>query len=68
VHLAAIGHPTVGDATYGGKRDRIPLDRPFLHAAVLGFTHPVTGAPARFESALPPQLEAVLAGLGARAD
>ena len=32
VHLAAIGHPVVGDATYGGRRDSIALSRPFLHA------------------------------------
>jgi 23S rRNA pseudouridine1911/1915/1917 synthase len=63
VHLAAIGHPVVGDGTYGGKRDRIALDRPFLHAAVLGFAHPATGEHVRFEEPLPPELMAVLARL-----
>jgi 23S rRNA pseudouridine1911/1915/1917 synthase len=66
-HLAAIGHPVVGDARYrGGAATRPALDpgRPFLHAAVLGFRHPATGAPVRFESPLPPDLDAVLAVLG----
>ena len=63
VHLAAIGHPVVGDGTYGGKRDRIALDRPFLHAAVLGFEHPATGEHVRFEEPLPPELITVLARL-----
>jgi 23S rRNA pseudouridine1911/1915/1917 synthase len=60
VHLSAIGHPVVGDATYGGVRDGIDLHRPFLHAVVLGFVHPVTGESLRFEEPLPPDLTAVL--------
>src|SRR5882762_6411237 len=48
VHLSAIGHPIVGDALYGGVHRRVPgdlravshLERPFLHAARLAFTHP----------------------------
>lgn len=60
VHLSAIGHPVVGDATYGGVRDSIDLHRPFLHAAVLGFVHPVTGEALRFEEPLPAELTAVL--------
>jgi 23S rRNA pseudouridine1911/1915/1917 synthase len=64
VHLSAIGHPVVGDATYGGSRPGIRLDRPFLHAAHLAFDHPVTGARLTFDDALPPELEAVLAALG----
>ena len=63
VHLSAIGHPVVGDATYGGSRPGIRLDRPFLHAAHLAFDHPVTGARLTFDDALPPELEAVLARL-----
>src|SRR5213079_2627211 len=43
VHLSAIGHPVVGDATYGGAREAIRLDRPFLHAAELAFDQPATG-------------------------
>jgi 23S rRNA pseudouridine1911/1915/1917 synthase len=60
VHLAAIGHPVVGDGTYGGSRDQIALGRPFLHAATLGFDHPATGERVRFEEPLPPELRAVL--------
>jgi 23S rRNA pseudouridine1911/1915/1917 synthase len=60
VHLAAIGHPVVGDGTYGGSRDQIPLGRPFLHAATLGFEHPVSGEHVRFEEPLPAELRAVL--------
>jgi len=60
VHLAAIGHPVVGDGTYGGARDSLVLDRPFLHAASLAFDHPVTRAHLQFEEPLPPELQAVL--------
>lgn len=63
VHLSAIGHPVVGDATYGGSRVSITLDRPFLHAAHLAFDHPVTGERLAFDDPLPPELEAVLAHL-----
>ena len=68
VHLSAIGHPVVGDATYGGAHRRtlpnlravLRLERPFLHAARLAFTHPADGRRVEFESALPPDLQAVL--------
>jgi 23S rRNA pseudouridine1911/1915/1917 synthase len=60
VHLAAIGHPVVGDGSYGGRRDPIALARPFLHAAYLGFAHPATGADAAFDEPLPPDLLTVL--------
>jgi 23S rRNA pseudouridine1911/1915/1917 synthase len=63
VHVSAIGHPIVGDATYGGSRVSIKLDRPFLHAAHLGFDHPVTGERIVFDDPLPAALEAVLAHL-----
>jgi len=63
VHLGAVGHPVVGDATYGGQRPGLRLDRPFLHAARLGFTHPVTGAALEFTEPLPPELAEVLARL-----
>jgi 23S rRNA pseudouridine1911/1915/1917 synthase len=59
VHLAAVGHPVVGDDRYGGRR-LLGLDRPFLHAAELAFTHPATGEQVRFSSPLPPDLQAVL--------
>ena len=51
VHLAAIGHPVVGDGAYGGRRPGIDLDRPFLHAEHLAFAHPVTGEPLEFADA-----------------
>ncbi|HEV2309784.1 MAG TPA: hypothetical protein VGU73_04640, partial [Acidimicrobiia bacterium] len=58
VHLAAIGHPVVGDAAYGAAGG--PLGRPFLHAYALAFTHPGTGERLRFEAALPEDLRGVL--------
>lgn len=63
VHLAAAGHPVVGDGAYGGIRSGVFSPRPFLHAAALGFSHPVTGQPMSFESPLPQDLLDVLADL-----
>ena len=68
VHLSAIGHPIVGDATYGGVHRRVPhdlrpvmrLERPFLHAMRLSFTHPSDGRRVDFDSPLPPDLESVV--------
>ena len=68
VHLSAIGHPIVGDGTYGGVRRQMPahlrpverLERPFLHAARLAFTHPRDGRRLEFEAPLPPELQSVL--------
>jgi 23S rRNA pseudouridine1911/1915/1917 synthase len=60
VHLAAIGHPVVGDAPYQGARASLPLDRPFLHATALSFPHPVSRDPLHFEEPLPPDLAAAL--------
>jgi 23S rRNA pseudouridine1911/1915/1917 synthase len=67
VHLAAVGHPVVGDGTYGGRRDSIALTRPFLHAGHLAFVHPARGAPMSFDEPLPEDLAAVLAALDASA-
>jgi 23S rRNA pseudouridine1911/1915/1917 synthase len=66
VHLQAIGHPVVGDGAYGGARDGIEIDRPFLHAGGLAFTHPVSGVPVEVEEPLPPDLVAVLGSLTPR--
>jgi 23S rRNA pseudouridine1911/1915/1917 synthase len=69
VHLASIGHPLIGDPTYGHRRG-VPrgsvapapaafiarFQRQALHAALLGFRHPVTGEVLRFESRMPPDL------------
>jgi 23S rRNA pseudouridine1911/1915/1917 synthase len=49
VQLAALGHPIAGDLEHGGRRER----RLWLHATRLGFVHPTTGRPARFESPPP---------------
>jgi 23S rRNA pseudouridine1911/1915/1917 synthase len=58
VHLASIGHPVLGDATYGDAAARDPaLPRPMLHAAVLGFAHPVTGEHVEYRAPLPPDME-----------
>jgi 23S rRNA pseudouridine1911/1915/1917 synthase len=74
VHMAHIGHPVVGDATYGGGREnsvRDPhakqkiraLGRHFLHSAHLAFTHPRTGERLEFISPLPTELAGFLKGL-----
>lgn len=63
VHLAAIGHPVVGDGTYGGIRHGIASPRPFLHAAELSFVHPTTSEALSFTSPLPDDLAAVEAQL-----
>lgn len=63
VHLAAIGHPVVGDGTYGGIRHGITTPRPFLHAAQLVFVHPGSGKSMSFTSPLPDDLAAVEAQL-----
>ncbi len=68
VHLSAIGHPIVGDPTYGGKKRHPPahlrllqrLERPFLHASRLLFTHPNDGTPVDLSCELPEDLQAVI--------
>ena len=64
VHLAAIGHPVVGDRAYTRRADPVRMRRIFLHAARIGFTHPITGAEIIVESPLPEDLAAALADLG----
>lgn len=70
VHLASIGHPVVGDDSYGGGGGRrlvsLPPKRHFLHAAWLAFRHPVTGAPVELRSPLPPDLRAALTAAAGR--
>ena len=63
VHLASIDHPVVGDDRYGGRRGRLPVPRPMLHAERLSIDHPTTGLRLTVESPLPPDFEAVLARL-----
>jgi 23S rRNA pseudouridine1911/1915/1917 synthase len=64
VHLASIGHPILGDRTYGGGGDdarRLGLERPFLHASRLSFEHPITGTRIEIEDPLPDVLRRALA-------
>jgi 23S rRNA pseudouridine1911/1915/1917 synthase len=68
VHLSAIGHPVVGDSLYGGVHRRVSgdiravqrLERPFLHAARLAFTHPTEHKRMQFIAPLPADLERIL--------
>src|SRR6202167_60247 len=66
VHVAAMGHPVVGDTMYGaprqarGKNAVIVLQRNFLHAAELEFRHPRTGETVALKSALPEELREFL--------
>ncbi|MBO9412835.1 MULTISPECIES: RluA family pseudouridine synthase [unclassified Ruegeria] len=73
VHMAHVGHGLVGDPVYGGKRklaakafsaETAELVRAFprqaLHAAVLGFEHPVSGENLRFEADLPADMEILI--------
>ncbi|MXU65249.1 RluA family pseudouridine synthase [Oceanomicrobium pacificus] len=76
VHMAYAGHALLGDQTYGGRR-RMPVrafdgavrsrieafPRQALHAATLGFTHPVSGTDMRFETAPPADFAALLQDL-----
>ncbi len=76
VHMAHVGHSLIGDQTYGGRR-KLParalgaeavaalegFSRQALHAAALGFDHPVSGERLEFESPLPPDFSALTAVL-----
>uniref|UniRef100_UPI00404856F6 RluA family pseudouridine synthase n=1 Tax=Yoonia sp. TaxID=2212373 RepID=UPI00404856F6 len=77
VHMAHCGHALIGDPTYGGKRKMSPkavgeagvvaiahFPRQALHAATLGFTHPVTGDVMQFEADLPDDMVELLGTLG----
>jgi 23S rRNA pseudouridine1911/1915/1917 synthase len=64
VHMAAITHPVVGDARYGGARPELPAPRPFLHAGRLAFDHPRSGERVELRSPLPEDLEEVHARVG----
>ncbi|WP_240789931.1 RluA family pseudouridine synthase [Roseomonas sp. HF4] len=74
VHMAHLGHPLVGDPVYlrrtpaaarglpeATRTGLLAFPRQALHAATLGFNHPVTGAPLSFESPLPADLRALVA-------
>ncbi len=53
VHMAYKGHPVAGDDVYGGKNNTFGLEGQCLHAAKLGFIHPVTGEYMEFSADLP---------------
>jgi 23S rRNA pseudouridine1911/1915/1917 synthase len=76
VHMAHAGHGLVGDPTYGGRRKLPPkalsagahaavaaFNRQALHAAVLGFEHPVSGEMMRFEAPLPDDMATMIQAL-----
>ncbi len=78
VHLASIGHPVIGDRTYGAgfatKAAKLPdpargvaadFARQALHAWLLGFEHPETGEEMRFESPLPDDMDLLMRALKA---
>ncbi|MBL0215903.1 MAG: RluA family pseudouridine synthase [Myxococcales bacterium] len=66
VHLAGLGHPVLGDHQHGGETSRTFVPRAprlALHAAVLGFVHPITRERVRFEAPLPDELARWIARL-----
>lgn len=64
VQLAHHGHPLLGERKYHPERPRAQgKERIFLHAATLGFDHPLTREPMRFEAGLPPDLRRWVAAL-----
>lgn len=68
VHFSALGHPLVGDTTYGADpvlAEKLGLTRQWLHAYRLQFVHPGTGRSVTFESEYPTDLETALARLRA---
>lgn len=64
IHLAELGAPVLGDRLYG-QRGELGARRLALHAAVLGFVHPITGRKQRFELPLPDDLERLRRDLSA---
>jgi 23S rRNA pseudouridine1911/1915/1917 synthase len=70
VHMASIGTPLVGDQTYGRTRkshrallDTLDFKRQALHAAHLGFVHPITSETLGFESKIPDDMQALFTNL-----
>ena len=69
VHMASIGHPLLGDPVYGGGKTHRALlaelgfSRQALHAARLGFVHPVTSQTLSFESSMPADMQALLSNI-----
>jgi 23S rRNA pseudouridine1911/1915/1917 synthase len=66
LHLAALGHPVLGDAVYRPRfqpRSKARFHRQALHAQTLGFVHPFTGEVVHVEAPIPPDLEGLLTEL-----
>ena len=63
VHLAASGHPIVGDSVYGRRKVKTRCPRLFLHADRLAFMHPHTQTRVEFSSSLPQDLGDFLRGI-----
>ena len=70
VHMASIGHPLLGDPAYGRARGehvallkRLNFQRQALHAAHLGFTHPITSVALALESNIPPDMQELFSEL-----
>lgn len=63
VHMASIGHPLLGDELYSNNKSNFSLEGQALHARVLGFIHPTTGAYVEFEAPLPAYYEELLTKL-----
>jgi len=64
VHMASLGHPVVGDRTYGGHlRPPVELEGLALHAASLAFLHPATQALHEFTASIPARIDALLCHL-----
>ena len=64
VHMASLGHPLLGDFTYGAPSPEKGLEGQCLHARCLQFIHPRSGAAIRLESEMPPYFRDVLGKLG----
>jgi 23S rRNA pseudouridine1911/1915/1917 synthase len=60
VHLSAIGHPILGDRSYGGSRGTLPAPRQMLHASELTFVHPRSGEKTTVSSTPPADFSEVL--------
>lgn len=60
VHMRHIGHPIVGDKTYGVKKEEWTLAGQLLHAGEIGFIHPSTGEKMHFEASLPEDFSRIL--------
>ncbi|NGZ02453.1 MAG: RluA family pseudouridine synthase [Nitrospira sp. WS238] len=67
VHLTSIGHPILGDHTYGGRRvctvEETTIPRVMLHARTLGFVHPISGVMEEFTSSMPTDMALVMSEL-----